>query len=176
MGPDYEATRHNIGFDVVDDLAVRFDTVFEPARYGDIAVIKHKGRAFILLKPSTYMNRSGKAIKYWLEKEKLSIEKLLVVVDDVSLPLGKLRMRSKGGDGGHNGLASIIEMVGHNNFARLRFGIGSDYPIGYQVKYVLGKWEQEELETLKPLIKTSGDMILSFGTLGIERTMNFFNK
>ena len=176
MGPDYEGTRHNIGFMVVDDLAARFDTAFEPARYGDKAVIKHKGRAFILLKPSTYMNRSGKAIKYWLEKEKLSIEKSLVVVDDVSLPLGKLRMRGKGGDGGHNGLASIIEMVGHNNFARLRFGVGNEYPVGYQVKYVLGKWEQEELENIKPHIKTSGDIILSFGTLGIERTMNLFNK
>ncbi len=176
MGPDYEGTRHNIGFMVVDDLAARFDTAFEPARYGDKAVIKHKGRAFILLKPSTYMNRSGKAIKYWLEKEKLSIEKSLVVVDDVSLPLGKLRMRGKGGDGGHNGLASIIEMVGHNNFARLRFGVGNEYPVGYQVKYVLGKWEPDELETIKPQIKTAGDMILSFGTLGIERTMNLFNK
>ncbi len=175
IGPDYAETRHNIGFMVADELAARFDSSFESARYGDKAVINHKSRTFVLIKPSTYMNRSGRAINYWLDKEKLLPERMLVVVDDVSLALGTLRMRMKGGDGGHNGLASIIEMLGHNNFVRLRFGIGSEYPKGYQVDYVLGKWEKQELEVIKPRIKTAGDMILSFGTLGVERTMNLFN-
>ncbi len=122
------------------------------------------------------MNRSGRAVNYWLSKEKLMPDRMLVVVDDVSLPLGKMRMRAKGGDGGHNGLESIIQMLGHNNFPRLRFGIGSEFPKGYQVDYVLGKWENEELEMVDPLIKIAGDMALSFGTIGIERTMNLFNK
>lgn len=176
IGPDYAETRHNIGFMVVDGLASRFDSSFEPARYGDRSVITYKSRTFILLKPSTYMNRSGRAVNYWLNKEKLTPDRMLVVVDDVSLPLGKLRMRAKGGDGGHNGLESIIAMLGHNNFPRLRFGIGSEYPKGYQVAFVLGKWEKEEMDTVKQLIKTAGDMALSFGTIGIERAMNLYNK
>jgi len=175
IGPDYDGTRHNIGFMVLDDLASRFDTAFEPARYGDKAVFNYKSRIFTMIKPSTYMNRSGRAVNYWLEKEKLTPDKILVVVDDVSLPLGTLRMRPKGGDGGHNGLASIIEMIGHNSFPRLRFGIGNEFSRGFQVKYVLGKWENEELETIKTKIKTAGDMIISFGTIGIDRTMNLFN-
>ncbi len=175
IGPDYENTRHNIGFMVVDALVSRFDSVFEPARYGDRAVLTYKSRTFILFKPSTYMNRSGRAINYWLGKEKLSPERMLVVVDDVSLPLGTLRMRAKGGDGGHNGLESIIDMLGHNYLPRLRFGIGSEYPKGYQVNYVLEKWEKEELEVIKPRIEMAGEMILSFGTMGVERTMNLFN-
>ncbi len=176
IGPDYANTRHNIGFMVLDDLASRLNSSFEPARYGDKTIINHKSRTFILIKPSTYMNRSGKAVSFWLNKEKLTEDKLLVIVDDVALPLGTLRMRARGGDGGHNGLADIINMLGHNNFTRLRFGIGDEYTKGTQARYVLGQWEPEELEDIKPQIKTAGDMILSFGTLGIERTMNFYNK
>lgn len=176
IGPDYVDTRHNIGFMVLDSLAARFNSSFEPARYGDKAVVNHKSRTFVLIKPSTYMNRSGKAIQYWLNKEKLTEERLLVVVDDVALPLGSLRMRAKGGDGGHNGLADIINMLGNNNYTRLRFGIGDEYSKGTQVSYVLGKWQPDELKAIQPRIETAGDMILSFGTLGVERTMNLFNK
>ena len=175
IGPDYEETRHNIGFMVLDSLATKLKSSFEPARYGDKAVVSHKGRSYILIKPSTYMNRSGKAVQYWLKKEKLTPERLLVVVDDVSLSTGALRMRAKGGDGGHNGLASIIEIMGHSSFSRLRFGIGNEYPKGFQSDYVLGKWKNEELELIKSRIEIAGEMILSFGTIGVERTMNFFN-
>ncbi len=175
IGPDYAETRHNIGFMVLDKLASKLESGFESARYGDKAVVSHKNRTFILIKPSTYMNRSGKAVQYWLNKEKLTPERLLVVVDDVSLPTGLLRMRAKGGDGGHNGLASIIDILGHNNFARLRFGIGNEYPKGFQSQYVLGKWEKEELEVVKPQVEKACEMILSFGTIGVDRTMNLFN-
>lgn len=175
IGPDYENTRHNIGFMVLDHIAASKDVSFEPARYGDKTSFRFKGRTFILVKPSTYMNLSGKAIHYWLTKEKIPIENLMVIVDDVALPLGTLRLKAKGSDGGHNGLASIISVLGTNMFARLRFGIGDDFPKGAQVHYVLGKWETWELEIIEPVIKKCSDLITSFGTIGIERTMNFFN-
>jgi PTH1 family peptidyl-tRNA hydrolase len=175
IGPDYENTRHNIGFMVLDHIAREKNVSFEPARYGDKATFRFKGRTFILIKPNTYMNLSGKAIHYWLTKEKISIEKLMVIVDDVALPLGTIRLKAKGSDGGHNGLASIISVLGTNLFPRLRFGIGDDFPKGAQVHYVLGKWEPWELEIIDPVIKKCGDLIISFATIGIERTMNFFN-
>ena len=175
IGPDYENTRHNIGFMVLNQIAATRNVSFEPARYGDKTSFRFKGRIFILVKPSTYMNLSGKAIHYWLTKEKIPIENLLVIVDDVALPLGTLRLKAKGSDGGHNGLASIISVLGTDLFPRLRFGIGDDFPKGAQVQYVLGKWEKWELEIIEPVIKKCGDLVTSFATTGIERTMNFFN-
>lgn len=175
IGPDYENTRHNIGFMVLDHIASTRNVSFEPARYGDKTSFRFKGRSFILVKPSTYMNLSGKAIHYWLTKEKIPIENLLIIVDDVALPLGTLRLKAKGSDGGHNGLASIISVLGTDLFPRLRFGIGDDFPKGAQVQYVLGKWEKWELEIIEPVIKKCGDLITSFATIGIERSMNFFN-
>ncbi len=175
IGPDYENTRHNIGFMVLDQIASAREVVFAPARYGDIAQFRYKGRTFILLKPSTYMNLSGKAIHYWLTREKIDNERLLVITDDVALPTGTIRLKAKGSDGGHNGLANIISVLGTTEFPRLRFGIGSNFPKGMQVQYVLGKWEEEELREIEPVMKTCTDLVLSFATIGIERTMNYFN-
>nr|HPI70875.1 aminoacyl-tRNA hydrolase [Tenuifilaceae bacterium] len=135
IGDEYSQTRHNMGFMVLDALAKASNTVFGAKRYGDVAQLKHKGRIYILLKPSTYMNLSGNAVAYWLKKEGIPIENLMVVVDDVALPLGTLRIRYKGSDGGHNGLKSIIEIMATQDFARLRFGIGNDFPKGYQVEH-----------------------------------------
>ncbi len=176
IGPEYANTRHNIGFMVVDRLAEKRETVFAPARYGDMAAFRHKGRSFFLLKPSTFMNRSGRPVLYWMNKEKIPVENLLVVTDDVALPLGTLRLRPKGGPGGHNGLSDIIDYLGTNHFARLRFGIGDDYPKGFQSQYVLGKWTPGEMELVGPKIETCCEMVLSFGMQGVARTMNEFNR
>jgi len=176
IGEEYFNTRHNIGFIILDALAIKREITFTASRYGSIAKFNYKGRTFILLKPSTYMNASGKAIRYWLEKEKIETCNLLVVTDDISLPLGSLRMRKKGADGGHNGLCDICEVLGHNEFARLRVGIGNEFPKGQQIDYVLGKWTSEEEKTLIPRIETAVEMIISFGTIGIDRTMNAYNK
>ena len=176
IGPTYENTRHNIGFMVLDHIAKKHNCKFEPARYGDKAQFRYKGRVFILIKPSTYMNLSGKAINYWMNKEKINQEKLLVIVDDIALPLGTLRLKAKGSDGGHNGLANIISVMGSNNFPRLRFGIGNEYSKGRQVDFVLGKWEPEETDFIVPKIEQCAELIVSFATIGIERTMNYFNK
>lgn len=175
IGPDYDNTRHNIGFMVLDELARLKNISFEPTRYGDTARFKYKGRTFILLKPSTYMNLSGKAIHYWLTKEKIETDKLLVITDDVALPLGTLRLKAKGSDGGHNGLANIISVLETQEFPRLRFGIGNDFPKGTQVQFVLGKWNQDELDIINPQMKKCADLVVSFATTGLERTMNFFN-
>jgi len=175
IGPDYDNTRHNIGFMVLDELTLLKNISFAPARYGDTARFKFKGRTFILLKPSTYMNLSGKAIHYWLTKEKIDTDKLLVITDDVALPLATLRLKTKGSDGGHNGLASIISVLGTQEFSRLRFGIGNNFPKGAQVDFVLGKWSKDELEVIKPQMKKCADLIVSFATIGVERTMNYFN-
>ncbi len=175
IGPDYENTRHNIGFMILDEIARIKELTFEPGRYGDRTQFRFKGRTFILLKPSTYMNLSGKAIHYWLTKEKIDINNLLVITDDVALPLGTLRLKAKGSDGGHNGLSNIISVLGTLEFPRLRFGIGNDFPKGTQVQFVLGKWEPEETEIIKPVMKTCADLVTSFGTAGLERTMNYFN-
>lgn len=176
IGPDYARTRHNAGFLVADALASKQGTVFSPARYGDIAAFKHKGRSFTLLKPSTYMNLSGRPVYYWLEKEKIDLSNLLVVTDDIALPIGYLRLRSKGGAGGHNGLENIIDVLGTDQFARLRFGIGGSFPKGFQSQYVLGAWEEDEWPVIETGIEMACDMILSFGLQGIERTMNIYNK
>lgn len=174
IGSEYANTRHNIGFKVLDHLAG--EKSFPEKRYGFITEIKYKARIYVLLKPNTYVNRSGNAVHYWLKKLKLSEENLLVVVDDISLPFGILRLRAKGSDGGHNGLSHINQILGHNEYARLRFGIGNDYPPGQQVEYVLGKWTEEESKTLPDHIISAAEIVKSFGFLGVERTMNFYNK
>jgi PTH1 family peptidyl-tRNA hydrolase len=173
---EYVNTRHNVGFDIVDILARRFDASFASARYAETADFKHKGRAVTLLKPTTYMNLSGKAIRYWLSKVQVTPDRLLVVVDEINLPLGAIRLRPDGSDGGHNGLASVIELIGTNRFARLRFGIGNDFPKGYQSDYVLGTWTAEELEGIRPRLEAAADAAMAFVLTGIERAMNNYNK
>ncbi len=176
IGPEYENTRHNIGFMVVDRLAEEHEVTFAPGRYGDLVSFRKKGRIFHMLKPSTYMNRSGRPVLYWLKKEKIPLENLLVIADDVALPLGMLRMRAKGGPGGHNGLSDIIHVLGSNQFARLRFGIGAEYPIGFQSQYVLGKWTGKEMKVVGPQIEVAAEIVISFGLQGAQRTMNQYNK
>ncbi|MBP3483443.1 MAG: aminoacyl-tRNA hydrolase [Alistipes sp.] len=176
IGAEYADTRHNIGFRVLDALAEASDTVFTAGRYGSTATIKYKGRTLILLKPSTYMNLSGKAVRYWLDAEKIDIANLLVVVDDIALPFGTLRMRPKGSDGGHNGLKNINELLGRNDYSRIRFGIGGNFARGQQVDYVLGEWTDEERKALPERLKVFGDAVLSFATIGAERTQNLFNN
>ena len=176
IGSEYAETRHNIGFKVLDALAAASNAVFRTERYGDVADMRFKGRTFLLLKPSTYMNNSGNAVRYWLRKEKVEPAELLVVLDDLALPLGTIRMRAKGNDGGHNGLKSIDACIGTNAYPRLRCGIGHDFRQGQQVDYVLGEWLPEEKETLRSVIGMASEAVLSFGTQGVERTMNLFNK
>ena len=176
IGSEYAETRHNIGFKVLDALAAASNAVFRTERYGDVAEMRFKGRTFLLLKPSTYMNNSGNAVRYWLRKEKVEPAELLVVLDDLALPLGTIRMRAKGNDGGHNGLKSIDACIGTNAYPRLRCGIGHDFRQGQQVDYVLGEWLPEEKETLRSVIGMASEAVLSFGTQGVERTMNLFNK
>jgi PTH1 family peptidyl-tRNA hydrolase len=176
VGEEYHNTRHNIGFTILDALAKASGIVFCDKRYGATATYKFKGRTFILLKPNTYVNLSGKAVNYWIQKESIPAENLLVIVDELALPFGTIRLRARGGDGGHNGLTSIIESMEHDNFARLRFGIGSDFPYGTQVDYVLGPWTKEQASLLPERISICHEIIQGFGTLGIERTMNVYNK
>ncbi|MCB0704992.1 MAG: aminoacyl-tRNA hydrolase [Saprospiraceae bacterium] len=175
MGAEYDYTRHNVGFEIVDELAKEFGVTFKNDQLGDIAEFKHKGRTFVLLKPSTYMNRSGKAVRYWLQKAKVEKSNLLVVLDDLNLDFGKQRIRAKGSDGGHNGLKDIDQMTGGNNYARLRVGIGREYGKGQQVDYVLGKWDEEEQEQLGAILKKATETIKAFGTIGLQHTMNQFN-
>ena len=176
MGPDYDNTRHNVGFEVVDLLAKEFEVPFKNDNLGDIAEFRFKGRTFVLLKPSTYMNRSGKAVRYWLQKKKIQKQNLLVIMDDLNLPFGKQRIRGKGNDGGHNGLKDIDQMTGGNNYARLRIGIGSEFSKGRQVDYVLGEWTSEEQDALPEILKTAAETVKSFGTIGLAHTMNAFNR
>jgi PTH1 family peptidyl-tRNA hydrolase len=175
-GPEYADTRHNIGFQVLDHLAVLGAVRFSPDRYGDRAELRHKGRTFVLIKPSTFMNLSGKAVRYWLDAEDIPTERLLVVTDDLAIPFGAIRLRGQGGAGGHNGLTSIIELIGTEAFPRLRFGIGSDFPRGRQSEYVLGAWNEVERKTLAERIELAGKAILQFGLLGLASAMNNFNK
>lgn len=175
-GKEYENTRHNIGFNVLDALARASNIVFSDERHGWISEFKFKGRTFVLLKPSTYMNLSGRAVNYWMQKENIALENLLVVADELALPLGSLRLRAKGSDAGHNGLRNITEVLGTQEFARLRFGIGNNFRQGQQIDYVLGEWSKEEKLELPALIDTSVEIIKSFGTIGVAQTMTFFNK
>lgn len=174
IGAKYDNTRHNIGFDVVDALAKEFEVTFKTEKLGDIAEFKHKGRLFILLKPSTYMNLSGKAVNYWLQKKKVKQENLLVIVDDLNIAFGKLRLRGKGSDGGHNGIKDINQTIS-SKYARLRFGIGNEYSKGKQINFVLGEWKDEEQEELTKIIGRAKDAVKSFGTTGLARTMNEYN-
>ncbi len=175
IGAEYADTRHNIGFSVLDALAGASNISFSTGRYGDTATLRHKGRTLLLLKPSTYMNLSGKAVRYWMQAEKIEIPQVFVVVDDIALPFGQLRIRKSGSDGGHNGLANINQVLGSQEYARLRCGIGGDFPRGMQVDYVLGKWEPQERLALPELVERAGDAVLSFAAVGVERTMNLFN-
>lgn len=175
IGDEYTNTRHNIGFIIADALAQEGKTIFKSERLASVAKMKFKARTFVVIKPSTFMNLSGKAIKYWLDKEKIPIENLLIITDDLALSTGTLRLRAKGGDGGHNGLINIIETLGSQQFARLRIGIGSEYAKGYQVDYVLGKWTKIEEETIIPKVKTAIEIVKSFTTIGISRAMNIYN-
>lgn len=176
IGIEYENTRHNIGFMILDALAEASNISFMDKRYGMVAEYKFKGRTFVLLKPSTYMNRSGLAVNYWLKQTKVPIDKMLILVDDIALPLGTIRIKPKGGDGGHNGLSSISQNIASSKFPRLRFGIGNDFYPGQQADYVLGEWSKEESKELPFLIDHSIDMIKSFGTIGLQLTMTNLNK
>ncbi|HKL34061.1 MAG TPA: aminoacyl-tRNA hydrolase [Tangfeifania sp.] len=176
IGPEYKNTRHNIGFQILDALAGASNIVFNDKRYGFVSEYKFKGRTFILLKPTTYMNLSGRAVNYWMQKEKIPLDKTLVLVDDIALPFGTVRVKAKGSPGGHNGLKSISEVLGTNNYPRLRFGIGDDFHQGFQVDYVLNDWTREEEKELPEKIDNCIEIIKSFGAIGIERTMNFYNK
>ncbi|HNS17719.1 MAG TPA: aminoacyl-tRNA hydrolase [Bacteroidales bacterium] len=175
MGEQYANTRHNIGFIVLDALALSFNVTFAPDRYASVATARYKGRILKMIKPSTYVNLSGKAVKYWLNKEKLPPGNLLVVVDDLALPPGQLRLRVKGSDGGHNGLADIIFHLETTEFPRLRIGIGGDFARGTQVDYVLSRWTRQEEEMLIPRVETAVEAIKSFVTIGIDGTMGIVN-
>jgi PTH1 family peptidyl-tRNA hydrolase len=176
IGSEYKNTRHNIGFQVLDTIATVSNIAFNDRRYGFIAEYRFKSRIFILLKPATYVNLSGRAVNYWLKQEKIPLTNLLVIVDDLALQFGQLRLKAKGSPGGHNGLRNISEVLGSNDYARLRFGIGDNFHKGFQVDYVLSEWLEEEKKMLPERIDEAIEIIKSFGTLGIDRTMNLFNK
>ncbi|MFP4091548.1 MAG: aminoacyl-tRNA hydrolase [Cyclobacteriaceae bacterium] len=175
-GPQYELTRHNVGFLTLDRFAEQQSGDFSQERLGDLAECKVKGKSIYLLKPNTFMNRSGKAVNYWLQQLKVGVENLLVITDDIALPFGKLRMRAKGSSAGHNGLRDIEAVLGGNAYARLRFGIGSDFPKGRQIDYVLGRFPEIELAELPEHMDRAGEMIIGFATIGIERTMSQYNS
>lgn len=176
IGEEYINTRHNIGFEILDAFAEASNISFSPGRYGDVATYNFKGHTFLLIKPSTYVNLSGKAVNYWLQKEKISIDNLLIVLDDLALPFGKLRLKPGGSDAGHNGLKHIYATLGTANYARLRFGIGSDFSRGKQVNYVLGKWSNDEMFMLEEHKVLAIEIIKSFGIMGLQKTMNAYNK
>lgn len=176
IGAEYAHTRHNIGFLVADTLAQAHNVTFSTERLGYIAEIKVKGRTFILLKPTTYMNLSGKAVRYWLEKENIPIENLLVITDDLNIPFGTIRLKGKGSDGGHNGLKDIQAQLNTQNYARLRFGISSNFESGKQIDYVLGEWTAEEKALLPERLGKCAEAVLSYGLAGLQITMNSFNN
>lgn len=176
IGNEYDATRHNIGFDVADTFVLKHSGSFSLERHAFVAEVKWKGRTFVVIKPTTYMNLSGKALKYWMDKEKITIENVLVVVDELALPLGTLRIRATGSDAGHNGLKSIQDALTHNKYPRLRFGIGSDFPKGRQVEFVLGKWKPSEMPLVKEAIVKSVEAIECFATQGINQAMTQYNR
>lgn len=175
-GSEYDNTRHNIGFKVLDALAASLNTSFQSSRLAFTAEGKVKNKLFFLVKPTTYMNLSGKAVNYYLQQEKIPLSNLLVVTDDIALPVGTLRLRPRGGDGGHNGLKSIKEVLGSENYARLRFGIGNEYPRGGQVDFVLGKWTDQEEDIIKPKLDRAAAAIKDFALMGIEKAMNAHNS
>ena len=176
IGDEYHETRHNIGFMILDALAKASNIVFKDGRYGATASLSLKGRQLILLKPSTYMNLSGNAVRYWMQQEKIPLENVLIVVDDLALPLGSLRLKGKGSDAGHNGLKHIAATLGTQNYARLKFGIGNNFPKGGQIDYVLGHFDEEEQKALPERIAIAGEIIKSFCLAGLNITMNQFNN
>jgi PTH1 family peptidyl-tRNA hydrolase len=175
IGEKYANTRHNIGFKILDYIATSEDLAFETQKLGDISALKVKGRTLLLLKPSTYMNLSGKAIKYWLEKEKIPLENLLIVTDDLNLAFGSLRLKTKGSDGGHNGLKDTQDKLQTTTYNRFRFGISDTFSKGKQIDYVLGDWSDDENAKLQERLKTSAELIKSFALAGVNNTMNQFN-
>src|SRR5690606_1561304 len=176
IGKEYENTRHNIGFRILDYLAEKESLQFETVKLGDRSLYKVKGRTLILLKPSTYMNLSGKAVKYWMGKEKIPLENVLVITDDINIPFGTIRLKTKGSDGGHNGLKDIQIQLGTQQYARFRFGIGSDFSKGKQIDYVLGEWSREEKSKLTERLERARELIKSFATAGVQITKNTFNN
>ena len=174
-GEEYKNTRHNIGFRVLDALSKASNTFFTPEKHASISSVKFKGRILHLAKPTTFMNLSGKAVNYWLQKHKVSIQNLLVITDDTALDFGTLRLREKGSDGGHNGLKDIESILGHNQYARLRFGVGDDFSIGGKSEYVLSNWGNEESKSLDERIEQCIRIIQAFTTIGINKTMSDFN-
>ncbi len=175
IGSEYENTRHNIGFKILDFFAKKEEIKFETDKLGDVTTYKFKGRTFILLKPSTYMNLSGKAVRYWMTKEKIPVENVLIITDDLNLEFGTIRVKTKGSDGGHNGLKSIQALLNTTKYPRFRFGISAEFGKGRQVNYVLGEWNTEENDKLPERLEKSVELIKSFGTAGISNTMNNFN-
>jgi len=176
VGSEYEGTRHNCGFMVVDALAKSAEASWSLERHAYRAEMRVKGRTIVLIKPTTYMNLSGKAVKYWLQAEKIEQQNLLVVVDDIALPTGTLRMKKQGSGGGHNGLGNIEELLGNSNYCRLRVGVGNNFSRGRQIDYVLGQFTADELAVLQPKIERAAEMVKSFATQGPDRTMNMFNE
>lgn len=174
-GPKYEDTRHNIGFKIIEHLAKENDAIFESKKLADVCSFKIKGRMFILVKPMTYMNLSGKALNYWRIKENIDLDNVLVIADDINLDFGTIRIKGKGSHGGHNGLKDIQDTLNTNKYPRFRFGVGSDFSKGQQIDYVIGEWDQEEKKILKERIQTSSKAIISFGLAGISNTMNDYN-
>ena len=176
IGNEYEGTRHNIGFTVLVAFSKASNTIFADKRYGFVAETSCRGRKLVLLKPSTYMNLSGNAVRYWMQTEKIPLENVLVIVDDLALPVGALRLKGQGSDGGHNGLKHIATTLGTTAYARLRFGIGNDFSKGRQVDFVLGSFDSEEQKIIDEQVNTATEIIKSFCFAGIARTMNQFNK
>ncbi len=176
IGDEYANTRHNIGFNIVDALAKEAGAQFEDKRYGFMTEIRIKGRSLILLKPSTYMNLSGNAVRYWLQKENIEVENMLVLVDDLALSVGTIRLRSKGSDGGHNGLKHIAGILSTQNYSRLRFGIGNQFGKGQQIDFVLGEWTNDEKKILEERIPVACEAVKTYALMGIERTMNIYNS
>ena len=176
IGDEYRNTRHNIGFDILDAFARASNISFIDRRYAYTAEAAFKGKKFVLIKPTTYVNLSGKAVNYWLQKEKIEIQNLLVILDDIALPFGTFRMRAKGGDGGHNGLLNISAVLGTQEYARLRFGIGNNFPQGTQVDYVLGRWSDEEKKELSAKLEISIEIIRNFALAGLGDTMTRYNR
>lgn len=176
IGQEYQRTRHNIGFEILDCYTRQSGISFSDERYGAVARSRYRGRQLILLKPSTYMNLSGKAVRYWMEQEKIPLERLMVLTDDIALPFGKIRIRAKGSDGGHNGLKNINEILGTSQYARLRFGIGDDFHRGGQVDYVLDKWSEEEEKALDDRLKICVDAVNDFTYVGIDQAMTKYNS
>lgn len=175
-GEEYTHTRHNIGFDIVNALAQSAKAFFSIGRYAHVSEFKYRGKTLIVIKPTTFMNLSGKAVNYWLQQEKISLENMLVVTDDIALPFGTIRVRTKGSDGGHNGLTSIIESLNTTVFQRMRFGIGNEFHKGGQSDYVLGEWNDNEKKLLPERIEKSIEVVKSFVAKGIQQTMNFYNN